>query len=397
MQHPYWISVVFFFVGFSPGVWLPSLPSVLDGMGYSQWIPWVYGGLPIGALVSPLFLGALSDGKIPANRLCGYVMIAGGISLTLAFSALQAGVRVELFIILMFLNSLLNAPIWSLATQASLAYLSGQEDRYPYYRLWATIGWLSAGLVGGLLLQADSSPLGGIVAGVVRFPAAVCCFLMPLCQPLAVGKRFSFLQMLGEGSKELWTDRNTRVLLISSSLIALPLAGFFMYCPLQMKALGVERPTAWMTIAQWFEIPAMLTLSWACLRFPMKHLITLGLGVVVLRQGLFMIAAETGVFSLMILGFLTHGMTYTYYLTVAQMYMEKRVAPELRGRAQGMLSLVTSGIGSLLGVFITAQLFEGLVDTERNTGWPLFWGVLALLAALPSVYFFLRFKSVRRG
>lgn len=371
---------------------MPSLPNVLSGMGYESWIPWIYGGLPIGAIISPFLLGALSDGKVPANRLCGYVMLLGGVTMTLSFWVLHAGYPVELFVGFMFLNSLFNAPIWSLITQSTLAHLSGEEGRFPYYRFWATVGWVVAGLFGGLVLGSDDSPLAGIVAGVMRFPAGLCCFLMPLCVLVKKQKRLTFLVMVGQGSKELWLNRNTRVLLISSGLIAIPISALFMYAPLQMKALGVESPTAWLTMAQWFELPAMLTLGWASVRFRIKWMIAFGLGVCVLRQALFAVSAHTDVFYPMALGFLTHGFTFTYFLTVAQMYMEKRVSSELRGRAQGMLSLMFGGVGNLIGVFLTAKMFKRLVDLENNTGWTQYWLALALLALIPTVYFLLRYQ-----
>ncbi len=372
---------------------MPSLPNVLGSMGHTAWIPWVYVGMPIGAIISPFFLGVLSDSKVSANKLCGYVMLLSGVTMTLAFWMLHAGADIKVFVGLMLLNSLFSAPIWTLITQSALAYLTGKESQFPYYRLWGTIGWLVAGLIGGLCLNADESAFAGVVAGLVRFPAGICCFFMPECVPLAKGKKFSILQMLGEGSKALWKDQNTRTILVASGLIAIPLSSFFMYCPLQMTALGVQKPTAWLSIAQWVEVPAMLSLGWACTRIRMKWLMGLGLGVCVLRFGAFALSAHEWIFLPMALGFLTHGLTFTYFLTVAQIFMERRVASEFRGRAQGMLSLMFGGVGSLLGVILVGVFFDAIVDLESNTGWVQFWLVLAGICVVPTVYFFARYKK----
>jgi len=390
---PVWIAVVFFFVGFCPGMWIPGLPTVLQDNGYGSWTPVIYIGIPIGSIISPLLLGALSDGKIAAQKLCGYVMFLGGISMTLAFTSLWAGVRIEIFVALMLANSLLSAPLWALVTQCALSYLDGREEKFPFYRVFGTIGWMIAGLVGGLLLQADSSPLSGFVGGLIRFPVALACFLMPACEPRAKSE-FSFLQMLGSGSRDLWKDRNTRVLFISAGLIAIPLASFFMFLPLQMKELGVDKPTAWMSLSQWFEIPAMLTLAWASRKFRIKWLITFGLGMSALRQGLFALSVDSGQFSWILLGLLTHGITFSYFLTVAQMYMERRVAPELRGRAQGMLSLMFGGFGGLIGVIVVSVIFHSQVDVSDGQGWAEYWWVMTALSAIPTAYFTLRYRKV---
>lgn len=392
--HHYWISVVFFFVGFAPGVWMPSLPTLLHSLGEEGWIPWIYIGMPIGGIIAPFILGALSDGKVAANRLCGYVMMLGGITMMTAFSSLACGARVEVFVVLMAFNSIVSAPLWTLITQVALSHLHGQEEKFTLYRIYGTVGWAVAGGIGGYLLNADESSWAGVVAGVVRIPVGLVCFLMPMCKPLATGQKFSILKMMGQGSRELWATPNTRVLLISAGLIAIPLTSFFMYTPLQLRALQASEPMVWMTTAQWFEIPAMLTLGWACLKFKIRSLLAFGLGVSFIRQVIFSFAAEANLFWLMPIGLLTHGLTFTYFHTVAQIYMEKCVRRELRGRAQGMLSLMFGGIGSLLGVIITGQLFHILVDLEMNTGWPEFWGAISLIASVPVVYFICCYKAV---
>jgi len=390
---PFWIGVIFFFVGFCPGMWIPGLPSILRADGYEDWIPWIYMGIPMGSIISPLLLGVLSDGKVAAQRLCGYVMLLGACSMTLAFGSLQLGVRIEVFVILMIANSLLSAPLWALVTQCALSFLHGREERFPYYRVFGTVGWMVAGLIGGFLLNADSSPISGLVGGLIRFPVAFLCFLMPHCEPKAKGG-FSFLEMLGAGSRDLWRDRNTRVLFLSAGLIAIPLASFFMYLPLQMKELEIYKPTPWMSLAQWFEIPAMLTLAWACRRFRIKWLIFFGLALSALRQGLFAISAESGQFFWMLLGLLTHGVTFSYFLTVAQMYIERSVAPELRGRAQGMLSLIFGGFGGLVGVLLVSSFFKLQVNVEQGNGWAEYWWIMTALAVVPTVYFLMRYQKV---
>lgn len=391
----FFIYIVFFFVAFSPGIWMPTLPNVLNEMGFEEWIPWIYIGMPIGSLFSPFLMGTLADGKIGAHKLAGIVMLVGGVLMTAAFIVLHYFRSIEAFVAIMFLNSLCAAPIWSLTGQVALAHLRGREEKYAYLRLLGTVGWLVAGLFSGYVLSADTSAFAGIIGGLIRFPIAICCFFMPACEPLAKKGRFSFLQMIGEGSKELWTNRNTAVLLVSALLVAIPLSAHYMYIPRYLKFISIEKPTIWMAVGQWAEIPAMLLVGWLSQRFRMKWILFCGLFAASSRYLLLVFSEQTGLFFPVVIALVTHGITFAFFYTMAQVYMEKRVEPELRGRAQGMLSLCFGGIGTGVGTLLMGAFYKEMIIIPTEADWTLFWVTISGFALVPTVLFGLLYKRVQ--
>ena len=107
----------------------------------------------------------------------------------------------------------------------------------------------------------------------------------------------------------------------------------------------------------------------------MKTLLLLALGLSALRYGLFSWSGATGDRIGLLLGVALHGLCYTFYFITAQMFLDRRVAPELRGQAQGLLSLVSNGVGTLIGTIAVRHLYDHLVAADRG-GWALYWGLL---------------------
>ncbi|HVJ46040.1 MAG TPA: MFS transporter, partial [Luteolibacter sp.] len=91
-------------------------------------------------------------------------------------------------------------------------------------------------------------------------------------------------------------------------------------------------------------------------------------------------------------GVALHGVCYTFYFITAQVFMDRRVDPGLRGQAQGLLSFVTGGLGPFAGAWICGWARRTFV--HEGGGWMEFWGVLALMIAVCFVIFALFYKGI---
>jgi MFS family permease len=69
------------------------------------------------------------------------------------------------------------------------------------------------------------------------------------------------------------------------------------------------------------------------------------------------------------------------------------VDPGLRGQAQGLLSLVSGGIGPLVGAMICGWLRVHFV-TADGQGWMAFWGILAAMIAICFVIFSVFYRGL---
>ena len=380
--------------GFGGGFWVPVLTNILNEEGYSSWVAVAFAIIPVCALISPLIGGALADERVSAQKLFGWSSIIGGLLVALAFSFLDFGLPPIWFIIGLAAYGLASGPTWGLLANIALTNLGNPEKQFPLVRLSATFGWVGAGFLTSYALHADSSPVSGYAAGVAHVCAGIIGFFLPDTPPLGKGR--SWRSALGFGAFALFKNRDHAVLFCVTGLFSIPLAAFYMFSPELFKALGSKAPTASMTIAQVTEVIAMLVLGAMMVKYRLKTILLWGLGLSVLRYGLSGYAGLTGMVGWHLAGVGLHGVCYTFYFVTAQVYMNRRVEPRLRGQAQGLLSLMTAGIGPLVGAFFCGWLRDVCVD-ENGNGWQNFWWILAAMIAVFGVAFATLYQGRKAG
>jgi MFS family permease len=386
-----WLWIAFFLNGMTPGFWMPALTNILKARGLEDWVALVFVVPPLCALVSPLIGGALADQRVAADRLFAWASLLGSGALLAAFAALNAGWNPWWFVGLLGLYSLFSGPAWGLLTTISLTHLRQGERRFPLVRLGATLGWMSAGLMTSYVLRADTSPVAGFASAGAKLLCGLVAFMLPHTPPL--GRGTSWKSRLGLDAFSLMKQRDHLVFFVVTALFSIPLSAFYMYAPELLKVLGDQRSTATMTIAQLTEIVAMLLVGSVMMRYRVKTVLLWALGLSVLRFGMSSYAGASGLIGWHIGGIALHGMCYTFYFITAQVFMDRRVDPGLKGQAQGLLSLVTGGLGPLVGALVCGGLRQHYV-TEDGRGWMEFWGALSAMIAICFVIFALCYRGL---
>lgn len=386
-----WLWLVFFLQGMTPGFWTPALTNILVARGLGEWVTLVFVVPPLCALVSPLIGGALADQRFAANRLLAWTSFLGAISLVMAFGSLQAGWNPWWFVGGMGLYSIFSGPIWGLLTTISLSHLENGERKFPLVRVGATLGWILAGLLTSFVFHADTTPVAGYASAATRLAGGLVAFMLPHTPPLGTGK--SWRSRLGLDAFTLLRQRDHCVFFVVTTLFSIPLTAFYIYAPELLKVLGDQRPTATMTIAQLTEIAAMLLVGTVMTRYSVKVVLSWALGLSALRFAMSGWAGMTGAVGWHIGGIALHGMCYTFYFITAQVFMDRRVDPGMRGQAQGLLALVTSGVGPLIGALVCGSLRNHLVG-DGLTGWAGFWNVLAAMIAGCLVIFLVFYRGL---
>lgn len=371
--------IVFFLQGMTPGFWMPALTNILKAQGLGSWVALVFIVPPLMAMISPLIGGALADQRMAADRLFAWSSLIGCVALTAAFGSLHAGWNPWWFVALLGCYSLFSGPCWGLLSTIALTHLPNGEQKFPQVRLGATLGWMAAGVITSYVLHADTSPVVGYASGIARFTAGIMAFALPHTPPL--GRAGSWKSRLGLDAFKLMKHRDHCVFFIVTAVYSIPLSAFYMYAPEFLKALGDQRSTATMTLAQVTEIAAMLLMGSVLLRFRVKTVLLWSLGLSVVRFGMSAYAGASGLIGWHIGGIILHGVCYTFYFVTAQVFLDRRVDPGMRGQAQGLLVLVTSGLGPLLGALFCGWLRNYCV-TEDGRGWLGFWAILAGMIAL---------------
>ena len=386
-----WLWVVFFLQGMTPGFWMPALTNILKAQGLSGWVALAFMVPPLCAMVSPLVGGALADQRIAADRLFVWTSFLGSAAILAAFASLNAGWNPWWFVGLLGGYSLFSGPSWGLLTTIALTHLAHGERQFPLVRLGATLGWMGAGLITSYVLHADTSPIAGYASAVTRVLGGACGFLLPHTPPL--GRGTSWQSRLGLDAFRLMKHRDHCVFFVVTALFSIPLSAFYMYGPELLKVLGDRHSTATMTLAQVTEIVAMLLVGTVMVRFRVKHVLLWALGLSVVRFGMSAYAGASGLIGWHIGGIVLHGMCYTFYFITAQVFLDRRVDPGLRGQAQGLLTLVSGGLGPLAGALVCGWLRNHYV-TADGQGWMEFWAVLAGMIAMCFVIFAVFYRGL---
>lgn len=378
----------------APGFWVPSLTNLLMAEGRESWIAWAFAVPPICALFSPLIGGALADERLSAQKLMAWSSLLGAVAIAFAFGALDFGLGLGWFLFGIAAYALVSGPSWGLLATISLTHLSNGERHYPWARMGATFGWMAAGFIISYGLNADASPVSGYAAAVARIATGFLSFLLPDTPPLGKGK--SWKSALGLGGFKLFKNRDHAVLFSVSGLFSVPLVAFYMYSAELFKALGDKTPTASVSVAQWSEVIAMFFLGAMMVKYRLKTMLMWGLGLSALRYAMSGYAGFTGLIGWHFAGVALHGVCYTLFFVTAQVYLDRRVDPAMRGQAQGLLGLMISGIGPLVGAIFCSWLRTTCVD-ESGQGWGTFWWILSGIIAVCWISFGLLYRGLRAG
>jgi hypothetical protein len=341
-------------------------------------------------MISPLWIGALADNRFAAQRLLGWTALASAGLLGSAFVVLDAGFGPWWFIGLFFTSAVVGAPMWSTLAMICMRQLRRGEREFPVVRLGGTLGWLAAGFLTSLVLNADASPLAGYAAAAARLAAGFMAFGLPHTPP--PGRSRSWRTLLGLDAFKLFRERDHAVFFGTTALLSMPLVAFYMWLPRHLEETGDGQVAATMAMGQLSEIVAMLLMAALMSRFRVKTLLLAALGLSVLRYVLFAWSGMSGGMVGLQVGIALHGLCYTLYFITAQLFLDRRVAPELRGQAQGLLSLMANGVGSLFGTLAVRMLHDELVLGGRG-GWAGFWGWLAGAIAVLTIGFVILYRG----
>ena len=164
------------------------------------------------------------------------------------------------------------------------------------------------------------------------------------------------------------------------------------YAPPHLRELGLQHTSAWMSLGQVTEIIAMILLGTLLLKWRLKWIFACGLGFGVLRFTLSALNAKAWLLA----GVALHGCSFALVVTTEQIYLDQRVDPAWRARAQALMSLMNSGVGNLIGYLGTGWWFMTCVR-PTGTRWPLFWSVLAVVVAMVFVYFLTAYHGIGGG
>lgn len=382
------LVALFFLHAMAMGMWFVPLSNVLDAHGLHQITSYAFATSALAAFVSPLIFGAMADRHASPVKVLRWLAVATAATMTLATTSIKLGWHPWLVLGLIQLHALCAAPTWSISSTIVFARLRNSQREFGPIRAMATFGWMTGCLVVSAL-NADASALAGYSGAVTWMVLAAFTFLLPSVSPPKSAENLTLRQRMGWDALALLKNRDHRVVFITAALFNIPLAALFPFTPPNLREFGFQHPTAWMSLAQVTEIIAMFALAGLFVRWRVKWIFALGLGFGLVRYTLCAMNSKAWLLA----GITLHGCAFALVLITAQIYIDQRVDAAWRARAQALFSLMTSGVGNLIGYLGTGWWFAACA---RPTGaqWPLFWGGLAVAVAAVLVYFLTAYRGV---
>lgn len=364
----------------------------------------------IAAILAPFVAGLIADRFFSGQKVLGTLHLLGGVMLYLAAQASQPGGFLSGgFVGLMLGYSICYMPTLALVNSVTFDQLQHPDKQFPAIRVWGTIGWIVAGIVVGAVLPAFfDSPIhpdtGKPDAGMTNIPflmaagasivLGIYSFLLPNSPPKAKGTKVSLMQMIGLDALGMFKKPAFAMFALCSFLLCIPLAVYYARTNDFLAAGGIGNSELVMTFGQMSEIVFMILLPVFLVRFGVKTMLLVGMAAWFTRYFLFAHGMDSH--GLLILGVVLHGICYDFFFVTGQLYTDKTAPREIRASAQGLIALLTYG----LGLFAGNQLFP--VVANRLTAdlapdapfpWQGFWSFFAYFAVAVAILFLITFHD----
>jgi nucleoside transporter len=377
------------------GAWFVTLGTYL-GQGLEldgRRIGAAYSTMPWGALLAPFFVGMIADRYFNSERVLAVCHLLGAGLLFFASTAVDFGV---LFWIL-FVYALAYNPTLALVNAVSFNQMSDTGKQFPAIRVFGTLGWIAAGLlVGTLGVEASATPMR--IAAVASLALGLFALTLPKTPPRSRGETTSLKAILGLDALRLMKERSFAVFCIGSLLICIPLAFYYNFTNLFLNEMGIENAAGKMTLGQVSETVFLLVMPFFFVRLGVKKMLLAGMAAWALRYVLFALGNPAELVWMYYFGIILHGICYDFFFVTGQIYVDKVAPASLRASAQGFITLITYGLGMLIGAWVSGAIVDGYALAAPTSegvrhDWSSIWLVPAAMAAVIIVAFLLFFRD----
>ena len=187
-------------------------------------------------------------------------------------------------------------PTLALVNSVSFNQMKDTALEFPFIRTFGTIGWIFSGIVISYVFNWDSKEAiaAGALSKTFKMVAlaslllGIFSFSLPKTMPYGIdSKAFTLKNAIGWDAIKLLNDRNFLSFFIASVLICIPLAFYYQQANPFLVELGMDNPTAKMSLGQASEVLFMLLLPLFFARFGFKKTILVGMMAWIIRYLLF--------------------------------------------------------------------------------------------------------------
>lgn len=350
-----------------------------------------------GAIIAPFIIGLIADRFFNAEKILGILHLLGAGLLYMMYLSEDFSTFYPFILGYM----IIYMPTLALVNSISFNQMTDPSKQFSSIRVFGTIGWIIAGMVISLVFAWDSAE--GRAEGMLRYTFLMVAiasaflglfsFTLPKTPPSSKGDKVTLSDILGLEALALLKGRNFLMFFISSILICIPLAFYYQNANPFLAEVGMEDPTAMMTIGQISEALFLLLLPFFFKKYGFKITLLAGMLAWTVRYLLFAYGNAGELAFMLIIGIALHGICYDFFFVSGQIYTDSKAGPKIKSAAQGLITLATYGVGMLIGFWVAGQISDTFLNTDGSHDWEQIWIVPAAFAFVVMIIFAIFFKD----
>mgnify|MGYP004005500447 FL=1 len=353
--------------------------------------------MALAALVSPFLAGWLADRFFPSQIMLGICYVLTAPILVAAWQ--QTTFRG--FWLCIAGVSLLRMPARTLSNVVAFHHLR-DRTRIGQVRVWGTLGWIfiSWCLSGYLRLWEGWDPGGShmgdalLASAVISAICGLYCLSLPHTPP---GNQQA--GSLGFSASFRLLRNPAFVVLLAIGFVSSTMNPFFYNFAFlfltEAQGVGLAPSTAnWVqSLGQVAEVAVLLMLGPSLRRFGIKRILLVGIAAQSLRFALFALGEPAW---LMAAAMSLHGFVFTFFSVGITIAVDEMSDVDNRASAQGLMSMIRGGAGSLLGNYLAGTTYDRLAMDGGGHEWTWFFLVPAMVTGVGLIAFGLVFRQSRR-
>lgn len=350
-RFPYWRLSAYYFTYFAfIGVFLPYFGLYLQSLSFSAWeIGLLMSQMQLVRVFGPYLWGMLADRT--GQRLT--IIRLTGLMTPIVFSVFFFISRFEAFLIAIAVLAFFWAAALPLVEALTFDHLRERASRYSRVRMWGSIGYITAVLGTGFLL--DYLPLSSLqwicLFTLVGIPC--CAYALPEIAPH---------QSTQEPLPVLKILCRTPVAALFAACFAMSAAhgALNIFYSILLSDHGYTKSVvgSLLSLGVLSEIVAFLVMSWVMRHCRLRRILLLSFAVAVVR--FMMIGWGVATPAILVLAQLLHGLTFGSFHAAAITAVNRWFPGRSRSRGQALYASLTFGAGGLLGGMLSGWAWDHL-------------------------------------
>lgn len=406
------LSLLYFLQFAVWGCYLTSLGQFLGAGGLGKEIAWFYAAVGIVSIITPTLMGHLADRFIRPSILLSLCHLFAGISMTGAwwYANLHPQLEFGVFFPIYLAFLAFYMPTMALANTASFSILKSRgtqpEDVFPSIRVWGTIGFICAmwmvnstyffeGKIGWTL--SDDNPFASLrfqynsmqlfCSGVIGIITGIYALTIPCPKSIPKASNSGILRVFNSKTlKNFFLKKGDSVRPVMSSLgiflifvacmgvcmqisngFATPFISHFIGISEYDNGFAAYNATMLFSLSQISEAFFILLVGKTLKRKGIGIVFGIGILAWSLRFLFFGIGNPGDGIIFLILSMIVYGIAFNFITIAGHLHMEK-VAPEgSKGLGQGLMMLMSNGIGSTIGIIAAGEVINHWCNWEMVT------------------------------